>query len=66
MLEWIAANIGTILITLLLIMIVAGIVLSLIKDKKQGKSSCGGNCAHCQMCAACRQGKKSGRKPKMS
>ena len=50
---WIAANIGTILITLLLVLIVAGIILSMIRDKKQGRSACGGNCAHCKGCTAC-------------
>lgn len=49
----ITENMGTILITLLLVLMVAGIIHTLIKDKKQGKSSCGGNCAHCGMCKAC-------------
>ncbi len=53
MITWIAQNIGSIVITLLLIFIIAGIIFRLIKDKKQGKSTCGGNCAHCQMCAGC-------------
>lgn len=53
MMEWLLANIGTILITLILILTVAAVVRSLVRDKKQGKSLCGGNCAHCKMCAAC-------------
>ncbi|MBR6229685.1 MAG: FeoB-associated Cys-rich membrane protein [Eubacterium sp.] len=52
--EWIVENLGTILITALLILIVTGIVLGIIKNKKNGRSSCGGNCAHCNMCASCR------------
>ena len=55
MISWITGNIGTIIITLLLILIVVGIIISMIKDKKRGISSCGGNCAHCNMCTACRQ-----------
>ncbi len=55
MLTWLYANLGTIAVTLLLIAAVFGIIRSLIRDKKQGKSSCGGNCAHCGMCTACRQ-----------
>ena len=51
---WIAANLGTILISLFLVLLVAGIIRSIIKDKKMGKSSCGGNCAHCKMCSACK------------
>ena len=55
---WIAENMGNILITLILIAIVVGSILSIRKDKKQGKSSCGGNCAHCHMCAVSdREGK---------
>ncbi|MCR5269263.1 MAG: FeoB-associated Cys-rich membrane protein [Lachnospiraceae bacterium] len=57
MMAWILQNIGTIGITLLLIVIVAVIISRLIKDKKQGKSSCGGNCAHCRMCESCRGGR---------
>lgn len=53
MLAWLSANIGTILITLVLIAMVAGISVYLIKQKKQGKSSCGQNCAHCTMHGSC-------------
>ncbi len=60
MITWITENLGTILITVALAAIVAGIVYSMIKNKKEGKSSCscGGSCAHCNACAACRQAKK--------
>ncbi|MCR5618435.1 MAG: FeoB-associated Cys-rich membrane protein [Clostridiales bacterium] len=54
----IAENLGTILISSLLVLIVSGIILSMIRDKKNGRSSCGGNCAHCKMCTACKQGKR--------
>ena len=47
MFAWIAKNIGTILICLVLILIVYAIIRSMIKDKRAGKSSCGGNCSHC-------------------
>ncbi|MCR5501673.1 MAG: FeoB-associated Cys-rich membrane protein [Lachnospiraceae bacterium] len=53
--DLLAQNLGTVLITLLLILIVAAIIASIVKDRKQGKSSCGGNCAHCKMCAACKK-----------
>ncbi len=59
MIVWLAQNIGTIIILMGLIAIVAAIVYVLIKDKKQGKSTCGGNCAHCKMCTACK-GAKNG------
>ena len=53
MLQWISTNIGTILISLLLLTAVALIIRSMMRDKKQGKSSCGGNCAGCAACGAC-------------
>ena len=58
MISWITGNIGTIIITFILILMVVGIIISMIKDKKRGISSCGGNCAHCKMCTACRQAQK--------
>jgi len=56
MLAFISANLGTILISLLLLVLVFAIIRKIITDKKHGISSCGGNCAHCKMCAACRKG----------
>lgn len=53
MLQWISANIGTILISLVLLAVVALIIRSMVHDKKQGKSSCGGNCASCAACGSC-------------
>ncbi len=50
MLEWFAANLGTILITLVLAAVVTVIIRSMIKTKKRGGSfSCGGKCGHCPM-----------------
>ena len=54
--DWITENIGTIVIALVLAVIVVCIVRSLVRDRKQGKSSCGGNCGHCPMGGACRGG----------
>ena len=53
MLQWISENIGTIVIGLILLVVVGLIVRSLIRQKKQGKSSCGCNCAHCTMHGNC-------------
>ena len=53
MLQWISANIGTILISLVLLAVVALIIRSMMRDKKQGKSSCGAGCAHCAMHGQC-------------
>ena len=53
MLQAIADNAGTILISLALIALVTGIIIQLRRDKKQGKSSCGGNCGSCPMSGSC-------------
>ena len=53
MLAWITENIGTILISAVLLLIVGLIIVKLVKDKKKGKSSCGCNCAHCAMSGSC-------------
>ena len=53
MFAWIAQNIATILICLGLLLIVVAILVSLIRNKKQGKSSCGGGCKGCPMSGSC-------------
>ena len=53
MLQRKSAKIGTILISLVLLAVVALIIRSTVHDKKQGKSSCGGNCAGCAACGSC-------------
>ena len=58
MLDWFAANLGTILISLFLILILALIVRYLLRQKKDGKSSCGANCAHCAMHGQCHEHQK--------
>ena len=58
MLDWIAANLGTILISLVLLVIVSLIVVHLLRQKKAGKSSCGANCAHCAMHGQCHEHQK--------
>ena len=53
MLAWLTANLGTIIVTLILIGIVAAIIVKMIKDKKSGKGSCGCGCEHCAMHGKC-------------
>ena len=53
MLNWITANLSTIVISAILLAIVTSISLHLIRQKKQGRSSCGCNCAHCAMHGQC-------------
>lgn len=55
---FLATNLSTILICIVLIAIVVSISIYLVRQKKQGKSSCGAGCAHCAMhgeCHSCRK-----------
>lgn len=53
MLNWLEVNIGTIIVCAILILIVAGVIISMIRDKKKGKSSCGCGCSGCPMSGSC-------------
>ena len=57
MLAWLAANWATVLICLALAGIVAAIIVSMIRDKKKGKSSCGGACGGCALHDQCHKSK---------
>ncbi len=50
---WLTENLGTIIISLILLAVVAAIIISMIRDRKKGKSSCGCDCAHCGGCCTC-------------
>ena len=63
MLTWISQNIGTLIVIVILAAVVAAVIVKIVKDKRQGKSSCGHNCAHCAMAGMCHEvQKKSKRK----
>ena len=53
MLLWLQENLSTIVIGAVLLLVVIAIIRSMVRDKKQGKSSCGANCAHCAMGGTC-------------
>lgn len=44
---------GTIIVLAVVIAVAAAIIFKMVKDKRSGKSSCGGDCAHCGGCSAC-------------
>ncbi|MCM1189264.1 MAG: FeoB-associated Cys-rich membrane protein [bacterium] len=41
---------GTIIVGGILLLAVAGIIGGMLRDKKNGKTSCGGDCGHCRGC----------------
>ena len=52
MLDFLRANLSTIIVAAIVVVIAALAVRKMIKDKKSGKtcSSCGGNCTCCPGC----------------
>lgn len=58
---WLWSNLGTILIGAAVLLVAVLIVRYLVKSKKQGKSSCGGNCAGCTMCGVCHPPRQKGK-----
>jgi len=53
MLAWIAANLATILVCLVLLVIAALVIAHLIRNKKRGKTSCGCDCSGCSLHGSC-------------
>ncbi len=51
--EWISANAGTLVILLVLAAVVTLIVRKMLRDRKQGRTSCGCGCEHCAMSGRC-------------
>ncbi len=41
---------GTAIVCGVLALIVGLVIYKLVSDKRKGKSSCGGDCAHCKGC----------------
>ncbi len=55
MIGWLSANIGSLAVGLVLIIIVSLIIYRMVKDKKEGKSSCSHGCQNCAMHGQCHQ-----------
>jgi cell division protein FtsW (lipid II flippase) len=53
MLSWLSENIGTIIVCLVLIAIVALVVRSMIRKKKNGCTSCSCGCSGCAAQSKC-------------
>ena len=53
MLNWIHENLGTILVSLVLILALTLAVWKLIRDRKAGRHSCGGCCEGCALRGRC-------------
>ena len=53
MLAWLSANLINIVLVAVIVLIVAWLIRGMIRDRKAGKRSCGGNCAGCGACSGC-------------
>ncbi|GEM_PF-121528 len=53
MLDWIAANTANIIIIAILVAVVTLVIIKLVRDKKAGRSACGGKCSGCAMGGCC-------------
>ncbi len=56
MLTWLSANLINIVLVAVIVLIVGLVIRGMIRDKKAGKSSCGGKCAGCGVCGTCGKG----------
>lgn len=57
MMTWLLNNISTIIICIVLIAVIAGIIVYIVRNKRQGKTSCGCGCQNCAMRDSCHSGK---------
>ena len=53
MLAWLAANLINIVLILAVAAVLGLIVRGMVRDRRAGKSSCGGSCADCGACHGC-------------
>ena len=51
--EWLKNSIGTIVVVVLLLAAVVGVVLKMVRDRKNGKSGCGYGCGSCPAAKSC-------------
>ena len=50
MLTWLQANLVNIVIIAIILLVCYFVIRGMIRDRKAGKSSCGGNCSGCSGC----------------
>ena len=53
MFAWLSANLINIVLIAVIALITGLLIRGMIRDRKAGKSSCGGNCASCGACSGC-------------
>ena len=53
MLAYIVSHMGSIVVTLVLILIVAAVIFRMVRDKRSGKGGCGCGCSGCANAPYC-------------
>ena len=53
MAAWIPANLGTIIVSAVLVLVVALVIFVMIRDRRRGRSSCSHGCSGCAMSGEC-------------
>lgn len=53
MLAWIYQNLATIIISVIILAVVAAIIISMVRNRKKGKTACGCGCSNCPMSTSC-------------
>ena len=53
MVQWLADNLINIVLILGIAVLVFFVIRGMVRDRKAGRSPCGGNCASCGACSAC-------------
>ncbi len=66
MLTWLSVNLINIVLIAGIALAVGLVIRGMIRDKKAGKSSCGGNCASCGACGGCSACSRCGGTPDRS
>ncbi len=50
--NWLSQNLANIVIIAVLVLVVGLVIRGMIRDRRAGKSSCGGNCSSCGACCS--------------
>ena len=53
MLAWLSANLINIVLIAVIVLVVGLLIRGMVRDRKAGRRSCGGNCASCGACSGC-------------
>ena len=53
MLAWLSANLINIVLIAVIVLVVGLLIRGMVRDRKAGRRSCGGNCASCGACGGC-------------